>query len=176
MWGKLFCLSFLLFGNAVFANNIQLTNDHWLFDINPLNLEVIATNKQNKSSIKIADGIKGTEVTQLQSNHYHASWYFPTSDLHIQVETDKKGLVFHFSTQKEQTLHWPVAGAVSEARALVIPAGEGLYIPNKSSFWLNEFKKHSKVALILPFLGVQYPEQYVSYLTPHNERMEYKIN
>jgi hypothetical protein len=162
--------------SAIAANEVELSDANWKYEINPSNLEIIVTNKHDNVPMRISNGMKPVdEVTQLQVSPKRITWYYPEKDIQIVVSLDAKGLVFNFMTHKEQVFEWPVAGLSSQANALVIPAGEGLYVPTKDPFWINEFKKYSSLSLLLPFLAVQYNHQYVSYLTPNNERMDYAI-
>lgn len=166
-----------IFSNTVFAANpIELANADWKFLVNPNNLEISAVNKHDNSTITLSDPIKiFSPVTQLQMDSQQAKWYYQRLDMQVTIVTDNEGLIVSFTTNKEQSIEWPVAGISSQSQALIIPAGEGMYVPNKDRFWIKEFKKYPEVMLSLPFLGVQYNKQYVSYLTPENERMVYKI-
>jgi hypothetical protein len=181
----IFIILFFTLSNSTFAEHlVKLSTDSWNFTINPINLEITTSNKISNEVIKLTNGIQHFDaVADVQANQKQAQWYYPDQDLKVIVTTDQNGLVFRFITKKEQFLEWPVAGLSPKASALVIPDGEGLYIPSKDLFWLKEFKKYPEYSdnpsdmpsLLFPFWAVQYNQQYVSYITPENNRMRYAV-
>lgn len=104
-------------------------------------------------------------------------WYFPNAELLVKAHVDNHKLHVVFSTTKEQTLEWPCCGRDPLATALILPSGEGLYIPLQDPFWqtqlqLNEEEMRAAAKLSMPFWGFQYGACFISYMLPddlHNE-------
>lgn len=104
------------------------------------------------------------EVSDLRADTTTAQWIYPHLKMQIKVTTDEQGLKFSFKTNKEQVFQWPLSGLTPQANALILPDGEGLYIPNRDPFWRKEFKKYPNLSLSIPFWAIEYSdENYMSY-------------
>lgn len=139
------------------------------FTINPENLAISVAPSDDSAVINLTqEGPWFDEVKNLQVNNKTAQWFYPHLKMQVKVIADDQGLKFSFNTNREQTFQWPVAGLTPEAKALVLPDGEGLYIPNHDAFWQKEFNKHPKysnLSLSIPFWAIEYTdENFVNYI------------
>lgn len=167
---KKFCpffLSLLLITDVVFAKeSFTLKAKTGEFTINPANLAISVTLSDDATAINLTqEGPSFDEIKDLRVNNKTAQWFYPHLKMQVKVISDDQGLKFSFNTNKAQTFQWPVAGLTPESRALVLPDGEGLYIPNRDAFWHKEFSKYPNLSLSIPFWAIEYTdENFVSYI------------
>jgi Glycosyl hydrolases related to GH101 family, GH129 len=136
------------------------------FTIDPATLAISVAPSDDSAAISLSQEAPiFDEVKNLKIDNKSAQWYYPHLKMQVKVATDEQGLKFSFKTNKEQFFQWPIAGLTPQAKALVLPDGEGLYIPNHDPFWQKEFKKNPNLSLSIPFWAIEYPDEiYVSYI------------
>lgn len=137
-----------------------------IFTIEPGTLAVGIAPSEDAATVSLTQESQSfDEIKDLQVTHKSAQWVYPHLKMQVMVETDEQGLKFSFKTNKEQIFRWPIAGITPQAKALILPDGEGLYIPNHEFFWRKEFKKYPNLSLSVPFWAIEYPEEiFVSYI------------
>jgi hypothetical protein len=155
-------------------DTIKLKGKAGEFSINPATLAITISPRDDSATINLTRAAHSfDEVKELKVDHKTGQWYYPHLKMQVKVSIDEQGLRFLFKTDKEQDFQWPVAGLTPAATALVIPDGEGLYIPSHNIFWRKEFKKYSKLpeskysnlSLSMPFWAIEYPDDhYISYI------------
>lgn len=136
------------------------------YTIDPVTLAISVAPTDDSAAISLTqEDHPFDEVKDLKVDNKTAQWFYPHLNIQVKVFTDEQGLKFSFKTNKEQVFQWPIAGLTPQAKALVLPDGEGLYIPNYDLFWLKEFKKYPNLSLSIPFWAIEYPDEiYVSYI------------
>ncbi len=136
------------------------------YTIDPATLAISVAPTDDLASISLTqEGHSFDEVKDLKVDNKTAQWFYPHLNIQVKVLTDEQGLKFSFKANKEQVFQWPIAGLTPQAKALVLPDGEGLYIPNHDTFWLKEFKKYPNLSLSIPFWAIEYSDEiYVSYI------------
>lgn len=137
------------------------------FTIDPATLAISAAPSDDAAAISLTREVQQPfdEVKDLTWDNKSAQWFYPHLKMLVKVITDEQGLKFSFKTNKEQIFRWPIAGLTLQAKALVLPDGEGLYIPNHDFFWRKEFKKYPNLSLSIPFWAIEYSEGiFVSYI------------
>lgn len=136
------------------------------FIIDPATLNILYARSSRLPALSLTE--KSTvfdKVNDLKVDNKSAQWYYPHLKMEVNVAVDEQGLKFSFQTNKEQIFQWPLAGLALQAKALILPDGEGLYIPNNDSFWRKEFKKFPSLSLSIPFWAIEYSdESHVSYI------------
>ncbi|WP_342227788.1 glycoside hydrolase [Rickettsiella endosymbiont of Rhagonycha lignosa] len=148
------------------------------FTVNPENLAISVAPSDDSAAINLTqEGPWFDEVKDLKVNNKTAQWFYPHLKMQVKVIVDDQGLKFSFNTNKEQTFQWPVAGLTPEAKALVLPDGEGLYIPNHDAFWRKEFNKYPSLSLSVPFWAIEYAdENFVNYIwSDHDVDTDVKV-
>ncbi|HEY2567652.1 MAG TPA: glycoside hydrolase [Candidatus Aquirickettsiella sp.] len=172
---KKFCpifLGLLLTTGLVSAKeSVTLKTKTGEFIINPANLAISVSPSDDSAAINLTqEGSWFDEVKDLKVNNKTAEWFYPHLKMQVKVIVDDQGLKFSFNTNKEQTFQWPVAGLALDAKALVLPDGEGLYIPNHDAFWRKEFNKYPNLSLSIPFWAIEYAdENFVSYIWSNHD-------
>ncbi|OIZ95796.1 hypothetical protein A1D18_01305 [Candidatus Rickettsiella isopodorum] len=162
-----FFLAILLTSSLVSAKeNVILKTRAGEFTIDPARLAILVDPSGDSAAISLTqEGPLFDEVKDLKVDNKTAQWYYPHLKMQVKVAADEQGLKFSFKTSKEQTFQWPISGLTPQAKALVLPDGEGLYIPNHDLFWLKEFKKYPSLSLSIPFWSIEYADDnYVSYI------------
>ncbi|MGC1855121.1 MAG: glycoside hydrolase [Candidatus Aquirickettsiella sp.] len=136
------------------------------FTIDPSTLAISVAPSDDAAGISLTQEMHPfDEVKDLKIENKTAQWYYPHLKMQVNVSVDEQGLKFSFKTNKEQAFQWPIAGLTTQAKALILPDGEGLYIPNHDSFWRKEFAKYPNLSLSIPFWAIEYPDgNYVSYV------------
>jgi Glycosyl hydrolases related to GH101 family, GH129 len=160
-------LALLLIASLASAKeNFTLKTKTGEFTIDPATLAISVAPSDDSAAISLTQaGHPFDEVKDLKVDNKTAQWFYPHLKMQVKVVVDEQGLNFSFKTNKEQVFQWPIAGLTSQAKALVLPDGEGLYIPNHDVFWRKEFNKYSSLSLSIPFWAIEYSdENYVSYI------------
>lgn len=161
---RLLFIFFLLITPPCWAKEIiELKGKIGEFIIVPATLAVFMIPADGSDKITLTqDGPPFDNVNDLKNNSKDARWSYPKLKMQVKVAVDTQGLHFLFSTDKEQSLRWPMAGLSQQATALILPDGEGLYIPNRDPFWRSEFQKYPNLTLSMPFWAIQYDTHTVS--------------
>jgi len=162
-------ITFLLLATALMAStkeSFTLKAKAGEFTIDPSTLAISIVPNDDSAAIPLTQQDHlFDEVKDLKVDNKTAQWFYPHLKIQVKVLTDEQGLKFSFKTNKAQTFQWPMAGATSQAKALILPDGEGLYIPNHDPFWRKEFKKYPSLSLSIPFWAIEFPDDtFVSYI------------
>lgn len=145
--------------------NLTLKAKRGEFTIDPETLSILYRSDTSSILNLTTKAIVFDKVSDLKIDNKSAQWYYPHLKIEVNVRVDEHGLKFSFKTNKEQIFQWPMAGLTPSAKALILPDGEGLYIPNNDSFWRKEFKKFPSLSLSIPFWAIEYANgNYVSYI------------
>ncbi len=161
---QLLIFVFLFISSLCWAKEIiELKTKTGEFAIDPAALTVSMAPTDGSDKIKIIQNeYPFDKVKNLKISSKEAYWSYPKLKIQVKVAVDNQGLRFLFSTNKEQSFRWPIAGLSPQATALIIPDGEGLYIPNRDPFWRKEFQEYHTLTLSMPFWAIQYDKNIVS--------------
>jgi hypothetical protein len=164
--GLLFCALVFVTPLIWAEETINLSAKTGQFIIDPATLAISVLPVNGQTEINLTQGEHRFDaVKELESSRKDAQWHYPHLKIQVKVAVDEQGLKFLFISDKAQSFQWPMAGLTSQAKALILPDGEGLYIPNHDPFWLKEFNKYPKsLSLSMPFWAIEYPHNYVSYI------------
>lgn len=165
---------FFIFSQSWAHDFIEFKSKAGLFTLNPATLAIALHPPDSSENIELTPtDYFFDQVKDLKSNRKEAQWIYPNLKIQVKVTVEDNGLKFLFATDKEQTFQWPSAGLSPQTNALIIPDGEGLYIPNHNLFWLKEFKKYPIASLSMPFWAIQYNEHFISTIIgEHDEATE----
>ncbi|WP_218814287.1 glycoside hydrolase [Rickettsiella endosymbiont of Dermanyssus gallinae] len=148
---------FFIYSQSWAHELIELKSKVGLFTLNPATLAISLNPSDSSEKIDLTKGdYPFDKVNDLKNNTKEAQWNYPKLKMHVKVTVDGQGLKFLFTTNKEQNFQWPNMGLDPLVNTLIIPEGEGLYIPSHNLFWLNEFKKYPDLSLSMPFWAIQY--------------------
>jgi hypothetical protein len=103
------------------------------------------------------------------------------ADPDIKVRFARKGarLSVRFETAKDARLNWPVTGAGERLTALILPQGEGLYLPLDDLAWIRRFEgKCLRLSgnLSMPFWGFTTNGRTLTYQVSPEPRSELCLN
>lgn len=146
---------------------VELQTDVGKFRIEPATLAVAILPNDESTEINLTQGnYRFDEVKRLAVSGKVAQWFYPHLKMLVKVIADDHGVKFLFKTNKKQDFQWPIAGLTKQAKALIIPDGEGLYIASHSLFWRKAFKQYGyNLSLSMPFWAIEYPDDYyVNYI------------
>ena len=151
---------------ATAKENFTLKAKTGEFTIDPATLAISVAPSDDLAGISLTQaGHPFDEIKDLKVDNKTAQWFYPHLKMQVKVLVDEQGLKFSFKANKEQVFQWPIAGLTPQAKALVLPDGEGLYIPNHDPFWRKEFKKYPSLSLSIPFWSMEYSDDtFVSYI------------
>lgn len=84
-------------------------------------------------------------------------------------------LLIRIESPKEQTLTWPRTGADPRFHALILPEGEGLYVPNTSAAWRRRiagrcYEAHGQLSM--PFWSFHTGRRTITFHTPTDLRTD----
>jgi hypothetical protein len=139
---------------------VTLASSAWQVRISPESLAVLARRAGESEEVEIAAPsvrFHGAEAISLTPEA--ASLYFPDVDLRVEAHLRGAQLAMRFETSTEQTLEWPKTAARGDTRALIVPVGEGLYLPVGDPFWRGMFEDRECLpahgGISMPFWGVE---------------------
>ncbi|MES2998114.1 MAG: glycoside hydrolase [Pseudomonadota bacterium] len=149
---------------------VELNGKAGEFTIDPATLAVsiIPINSSEKIDLTQREN-RFDEVKNLKYHTKDARWDYPKLKIQAKVAIDDQGLRFLFTSSKEQNFEWPSAGLTQQATALIIPDGEGLYIPNRDPFWRKKFQQYPTLSLSMPFWAIQYGNHTISTLMANHD-------
>lgn len=99
------------------------------------------------------------------------------NELGLTAQLTAKGHRLHvrIESSKEQTFEWPVTGLDNQFKALILPEGEGLFLPMENAVWRQRAAGHCYSAhggLSLPIWAFHAGSRTVTYHTPTDIRTE----
>ncbi|XYI03554.1 glycoside hydrolase [Sorangium sp. So ce1128] len=128
--------------------------------ISPDSLEVLGRAAGSGEEIEIsAPSLHSRGAEVLSVTPEAASFRIPDLDLMVEAELRGTQLAVRIRTSTEQTIEWPKTATGGDVRALVVPVGEGLYLPVRDPFWLGMFKErecfHAHGGISMPFWATE---------------------
>lgn len=160
------------------SSPVTLRNAQWSIRVDPANLEIKAQLPGAKDDVVLAAPIAAASIADLKIGGDQLSWRIPNKRMHVEVRLTEAALSARFTTDQEQTLHWPQTGTDAQAKALLWPESEGLYVPVNDPFWLARPPEECRDAFasVLPFWGVELPSITLAYLLPDELRCQLCLN
>lgn len=149
----------LLLAPALAAGEIQL--DGWTAIIDP-------------STLTIRMRVDGEVILA-------AAGLVRLSDLGLTAQITPRGRRLHvrIESAKQQTFEWPRTGLDPRMNAIILPEGEGLFVPNENSAWRQRIAGHCYTAhgdLSLPLWAFHTATRTVTFHTPTDIRTELCVN
>jgi hypothetical protein len=157
-------LSLILSATALFGqtHGIVLEDRAWKVNIDPSTLAAAGRTADGKA-LPISDGVAGLgAVTDLQRSAAAASWNLPAQQIHVAARMDQGRLFVEIASARPRDFTWPVVAASQEQRGIILPRGEGLYIPVGEKRWrefASERPFQTMEDLSMPLWGVDYGDR-----------------
>jgi hypothetical protein len=153
---------------------VQLRLDGWAARIEPETLTIHAFVEQDSRGILAATGaLHG--VKDLTRTGESVRWTIP--DLGMTVSFTARGRRLHarLDASRDAKLEWPRTGEDPRMSALILPDGEGLYVPLASAAWRRRLVGECYAAqggLSMPFWSYAVEERTLTYLAVSDIRTE----
>ncbi len=127
-----FSLLVVLSLTAHASQTAVLSLDGWNAVIEPDTMTVRA--QVGGREFTVARGFPNPAVSAATTSST-AEWKIPSRNLTFRFETRGRRLYIRIASGKEQTLAWPQTGQDERLSALILPEGEGLYVPLRDPAW-----------------------------------------
>jgi hypothetical protein len=174
--------------SAVADNPIVLDNGAWQVRVTPSTLAVEAVNRtgrhvvlsraaltsapapapRRKGKKPAAERSATAAVSALQAGKTEAHWSLRGGDLRVSASLSDEGFRISFQTTEPGTISWPVLAEETGLEAVVLPRGEGLYIPIREPRWRTFLQEQGPFdtmeSLSMPMWGLRYPGLTVAYI------------
>ncbi len=159
-------------GSAQTPAFVTLRNPQWSLRIQPTTLGVWGRLPGAKDEVLLAAPTSNLEIAELKASEHQVSWRIPPKRMQVDIRLSAAELSVRFTTDQEQTLAWPQTGTDAQAKALIWPESEGLYLPADDPFWLARPAEDCREAFgsVMPFWGVELPSATIAYLLPDELR------
>lgn len=160
----------LLLAIAAFAHAaekpLELHLAGWTAIIEPETLGIHAK-FDGGQDLQAAKAIARNSIESFQSDSHSASWTVPGLGLTVKFAVRGNRLHARFESSREQTFEWPRTGDDPMVSALILPEGEGLYVPFRDAAWRRRmthrcFSAHEKLSM--PFWSYQAGARTFTYL------------
>lgn len=146
---------------------IHLRN--WDARIQPQTLSIEALLSGHPKPIQLARSFaEPSSVTDLEASSALARWKIPALGLRVEMAAVGNHLRVTIRSDHPADLTWPSSGQDPAMSALIYPDGEGLYIPLRDPFWLEQAARgicrNTHGGLLLPLWSFQIPDATITYL------------
>ncbi len=150
---------------------VHVKLDGWSASIDPDSLTIRATLDGDPREILIASG----------DNHPAAditatAWSIPELGVHVSVTPHANRLHVRIESQREFTMEWPRTGDDPRMSALILPDGEGLFVPLADQAWLHRLTAHpcfpAQSRLSMPFWSYALENRTITFLALSDIRTE----
>ncbi len=122
----------LLPASAGFAAEVQL--DGWRARIDPETLAVTAL-QPGAAPLLVAQGGTSRPVREFTQDDHGISWTFGDSGIRAELSARGRRLHARFTSTRDAQIEWPATGDEKRMSALIVPEGEGLYVPFTNDAW-----------------------------------------
>lgn len=115
--------------------------------------------KPGKSLITISQAQQAIKIQNLKLGSRSASWEDPSDGLKVLIQVVNQSVKVKVESTKETSITWPIIGKELNSKALLLPLGEGRYVPTKDKEWIQFLTDSGESSLneafSMPFWGVQ---------------------
>lgn len=170
----------VLTAGSLHAQPLNLGNADWQVALDPATL-AISVRPSGLTEQQVSSGVAPHTVSALQQNGNQADWQWLAEQTSISARLNGADLEISLSSTKpglQPLLNQP--GSAS-GKALILPLGEGAYIPSEHLGWQRFILQHkaelnSSEDLSLPLWGMDYGDYSLSWLltNPFNNRLQFR--
>ena len=164
-------LALLLGVNNVVAQPkppVSLQGGQWNVDIDPSTLSAEGR-LANGSSFPISLGLPGSgQAMNLVTKGNTASWDLPALGVHFTASMRDGRFFFEIISDRVQKFTWPMIASTNEMRGVILPHGEGFYIPVHNKRWqafaTGQSPYNTMADLSMPLWGIDYGSESLTYV------------
>jgi hypothetical protein len=170
---RLFLLTLLVLlvvnrGIAQPGTRVSLHDELWNVDINPSTLSTEGR-LTNGAAFPVSLGLSGLgQATNLVATADTASWDLPALGMHVTTSMRNGRFFFETVSDKAQKFTWPVITPTKNMRGVILPRGEGFYIPiddkRCQAFATGEAPFNTMADLSMPLWGIDYGSESLTYI------------
>jgi hypothetical protein len=148
---------------------VRLHLETWEARIDPATLAIQARLSGHPSEITVAaSASKPWKVSDLNQSEVAARWTLPELLMTVEINAVKNHLRVRMSTKREMNFTWLASGGGPGMSALIVPDGEGLYLPLDDAFWttllMRDPCRDTHGGLSMPFWSYQVEGGSLAYL------------
>ncbi|HEY3738979.1 MAG TPA: glycoside hydrolase [Bryobacteraceae bacterium] len=112
---------------------VELRLAGWTAIIEPETLEIRA--RFDREELQAAQAGVRNSIASIVTDAHSAIWTIPPLGLTVHLTVRGNRLHTRFDSSREQTFEWPRTGDDGRMSALILPEGEGLYVPFSDADW-----------------------------------------
>jgi hypothetical protein len=164
-------VEFALAGAVAFAladDVVILDNGAWRVRVSPATLSAEGTRSDGRRIVFSRAAAGAGPIAELRSSASEASWKLPQRKLAITASLRAEGFRMAFRATEAGAISWPVLGDEPGLEAVVLPRGEGLYLPLREPRWRAFLTEQSPFdtmeSLSMPLWGLRYSNLTVAYI------------
>jgi hypothetical protein len=148
-------------------NQVSLQLTSWRATIDLTTLRIHAWQDHKPPLLLVSGYEHARPVSKVALGAQRISFTQGVLDFSIFARNDRLHLRVSSQTTGEFTL--AALGADAQVKAIILPEGEGLYVPNEDHFWQQQLGGHAMVThgqddLVAPFWGYELPDRTVSFI------------
>jgi len=147
--------------------NVVLEDSNWRADIQPSTLAAVGRTADGKT-LPISAGLAALGAAKnLQQSAQSASWDLPTAQIHVAARMEKGRLFVEIASARPGEFTWPLIRADPQQRAIILPRGEGFYVPVHEARWRGFVSDHpfqTMEDLSMPLWGIDYGSHSLTYI------------
>lgn len=169
-----------LTASCLHAQALQLGNADWQVALEPSTLAISVT-PTGQTEQQVSSGLATRAVSALQQNGNQASWQWLPEQTSITARLNGADLEISLSSTRPGVLPLINQPGRASGKALILPLGEGAYIPSEHEGWRSFILQHkadlnSSEDLSLPLWGTDYGDYSLTWLltNPFNNRLHFR--
>jgi hypothetical protein len=153
---------------ALADDAVVLDNGAWRVRVSPATLSAEGTRTDGRRIVFSRAAAGAGPVAELHTSANEASWQLPQRKLAIAASLSAEGFRMAFRATEAGAISWPVLGDEPGLEAVVLPRGEGLYVPLGEPRWRAFLAEQSPFdtmeSLSMPMWGLRYSDLTVAYI------------
>jgi hypothetical protein len=147
---------------------VLITSDQWSVVIDPSTLSASGVFPDG-SQLPISLGRPDLgPAANLQSAPNRATWDLPLAKLRFAAHMEHDRFFIEATSSQPGKLTWPVVAPDERLRGILLPLGEGFYIPVREPLWqdfaLQQSPIHTMETLSMPLWGIDYGNRSLTYI------------
>lgn len=156
------------------ATTPELRLQGWTAKFEPASLTIRAVLDGEPREILVAHG-QAHPVADVVQTPESVGWKIPELGLAVLFTVQGSHLRARFESARDSKFEWPRTGDDSQLSALILPEGEGLYLPLNDEAWRRRLNDHCDAAtggLLMPFWSYQIGNRTLTYHVLSDVRSE----
>lgn len=162
-------LVLLLAAPVAAARPVEFRGPDRTFLIEPSTLGVVAASGAGKPLRLIEEVAELGRVEDLTSGEASARWRLPRRGLTVEAGLVDAQLTIRVTADKAGDLTWPVIRPASGVRALILPRGEGSYVPVEDEGWATDMEGYESSVteeFSMPAFGLDLGDATATFIVP----------